>query len=323
MKKVLAITLALCMIFALCAASAFADNYPSRTVNIIVPKGAGGPTDTVTRYFAQYAEKYDSNFKTTIENVTGANGLTGMAKGAAEKADGYTLTAFVVELALMQNIASFNASVTTEDFRPISICVCNPDLLCVKHGTYSDVYDFIEKVNKDTRIGNGGTYSVGDLTSRSVLAAWGKEYTGVPYTDGDASALQALIADNPEIDAMICAPSASLNSQVEAGNVDILCVLGATHVDNAPNAPLLSELENGYARDMSINAWAGIGVPKDTPDDVFNYLSELAVKVTTDPDFIADVKGTGSVPSAINGQDAIDFINAESAYYAEVLKDAK
>lgn len=321
MKKFLALVLALCMVFAICAVSASAEDYPSRTINIIVPKGAGGPTDTVTRYFAQYAEKYDSKVKTTIENVTGANGLTGMAQGAAQAPDGYTLTAFVVELALMQNIASFNASVTTEDFRPISICVNNPDLLVVKHGTFADVYDFVENAGDGVKIGYGGTYSVGDLTTRAVMAAWDKKYVGVPYTDGDANALQALIADNPEIDAMICAPSASLNSQVEAGIVDIICVLGATHVDNAPNAPLISELEKGYARDMSINCWAGIGVPKDTPDEIVDYLSALAEKVTNDPDFIADVKGTGSVPSAINGQAAADFINAESAYYAEALKN--
>lgn len=297
--------------------------YPERNVNVVVCKGAGGPTDTVSRYLMDYAAKYDSNFKTTIENVTGANGITGMTKGALADGDGYTLSMIVVELAIMQNIASYNSAVTTDDFRAVSISVCNPDLICVKAGAYEDIYDFIESVTADTKIGNAGTYGIGDLATKAVMEGWGKEYTSVPYADGDSAALQALIADNPEIDAMVCAPSASLNSQIEAGNVEVLCVVGDTHIENVPDAPLISELDGDYAQDLNVNAWAGLAVPKDTPDDIYNYLVDICEKVTNDPDFIADVNATGSIASAINGKDAQDFMDSEAAFYADMLKDAE
>jgi tripartite-type tricarboxylate transporter receptor subunit TctC len=322
MRKVIASFLVMVLVLASVFAQGKSETYPSDKINVIVCKGAGGPTDTGLRYLMKYCEKYDENFKTTIENIGGANGLTGMAKGAFAKPDGYTLSAIVVELAIMQNIPSYNAVVGTEDFRAVSIFVCNPDLVCVKAGKYKDIYDFVDKMNADTKIGSAGTYGIGDLATKALAEGWNKAYTPVPYPDGDAAALQALLADNSEIDAMVCAPSSALNSQIQAGNVEVLCVVGDRHVENS-NAPLISELKAGYALDLNVNAWAGLAVPKATPDDIFDYLSALCEKATNDPEFIKSVNATGSIASAINGADAEAFLLENAEFYAKMLKDAK
>ena len=298
-------------------------DYPTRNVSVIVPKGAGGPTDTAARYLLEYASKYDENFSYTVENVTGANGITGMTQGALADPDGYTLSAIVVELAIMQNIASYNCAVSTDDFRCVTVNVCNPDMICVKAGAYEDIYDFVDQMDASTRIGNAGTYGIGDLATQAVAEGWGKEYTSVPYADGDTSALQALIADNPEIDAMVCAPSSALSSQVAAGNVEILCVIGDTPVEIAPDAPLVKDLDEGYALDLVINAWAALAVPKDTPDDIYNYLVDIFTQATEDEGYVTDVNATGSVASAINGEEAQAFLESEGAYYAEQLASAE
>ena len=93
MKKLISLLLTLCMLLALCACGAKSDTSndtpdpstdnvektwsPERAVNVIVCKGAGGPTDTAVRTLMKYCEKHDANFTATIENVNGANGLTG------------------------------------------------------------------------------------------------------------------------------------------------------------------------------------------------------------------------------------------------------
>ena len=346
MKKLITLLLAACMIFTLAAcggtsntgtapaetpAAAPAEspaeepettlNFPERSVNVIVCKGAGGPTDTAVRYLMEYCEKYDDNFKVTIENVTGANGITGMTKGALADGDGYTMAAIVVELAMMQNISSYNSAVTTSDFRPVSICVCNPMAFCVRVGEYEDIYDFIDKMSASTKIGNAGTYGIGDITTTALMAGWGKEYTPVPYADGESANMQALLSK--EVDAIVCAPSSTLNSQVEAGEIEILCVVGNDRLTNCPDAPLVSELENGFAQELNVNAWAGLAVPKDTPDDVYNYLVDLCTKASNDPEFIEKLNATGSVASAINGADAQAFLDNDAAFYAEMLKDVE
>lgn len=341
MKKVLAMALALCMAVTMSACgqqqqqggtssadgSASTPNtaqtldYPKRAVDVIVCKGAGGPTDTAIRYLMQYCTANDPNFTTAIENVNGANGVTGMTKGALADGDGYTLSAIVVELAMMQNISSYNSAVTTDDFRAVSICVCNPMAFCVRTGEYEDIYDFVDKMTADTKIGNAGTYGIGDITTTALMAEWGKEYTAVPYSDGESANMQALLSK--EVEAIVCAPSSTLNSQIEAGEIEILCVIGNDHLSNVPDAPLVSELENGLTSDLNVNAWAGLAVPKDTPDDIYNYLVDLCTKATNDPEFISNLNATGSVASAINGADAQAFMDSDAAFYAEMLKDVE
>lgn len=340
MKKVFAIILSLCMVFALCAcgqtaapattpAATPADTpadapelaYPERAANVIVCKGAGGPTDTAIRYLMEYCTAHDANFTTTIENVNGANGVTGMTKGALADGDGYTLSAIVVELAMMQNIASYNSAVTTDDFRAVSICVCNPMAFCVRAGEYADIYEFVEKMTANTKIGNAGTYGIGDITTTALMEDWGKEYTAVPYADGESANMQALLSK--EVDAIVCAPSSTLNSQVEAGEIQILTVIGNDRLSNCPDVPMVSELENGLATDLNVNAWAGLAVPKDTPDDIYNYLVNLCTEATNDPEFIEKLNATGSVASAINGAEAQEFLDRDAAFFAEMLKDVE
>ena len=320
MKKLLAIVLTLSMLFAICAAAS-ADWAPKKSINVVVCKGAGGPTDTAVRYLMEYCEKHDPNFKTTIENVNGANGVVGMTKGALSMPDGYTITAIVVELAMMQNISSYNSAVTTEHFRPLCICVCNPMAFVVRSGEYTDIYDFVEKMTPDTRIGNAGTYGIGDITTTALMEQWNKEYTAVPYADGESANMQALLSK--EVDAIVCAPSATLNSQIEAGEMQVLTVIGNDRLTNAPDVPLVTELEGDLKADLNVNAWAGVAVPRDTPDDIYDYLCNVCQEASSDPEFLEKLNATGSVASSICGADAQAFLDNDAAFFAEMLKDVE
>lgn len=298
-------------------------DFPKSAINIIIPKGAGGPTDSMSRVLLQYAEKADGNVSFTTENVTGANGVTGMTKGALAKADGYTVTAVVVELGIMQNIPSYNCAVSTDDFRMISIFSGNPVMICTRAGEYADIYDFIDKLNADTKVGNSGIYGISDLAFKSAAEGWNKEFTSVPYSDGDSAAIAALVADNAEIDAICCCPSSALTGQIEAGEIEVLCILGDAKVSSAPDAPAVSALKDGYALDMNIAAWCGFAVPEDTPDAVYNYLVDIFTAATTDEGFQQDLIDMGTVPVAINGADAQQYMLDDAARYAEQLKDAQ
>lgn len=298
-------------------------DFPKNSINVIIPKGAGGPTDSMGRVLLQYAEQLNSDVHFTTENVTGANGVTGMTKGALAKADGYTITAVVVELGIMQNIPSYNCAVTTNDFRMVSIFSGNPVLICARAGEYADIYDFIDKLDSNVRVGNNGIYAIGDLSFKAAAEGWGKDFTAVPYADGDSAAIAALIADNSEIDALCCCPSSALTGQIEAGVIDVLCILGDNTVPSAPNAPAISSLKDGYAVPLNIAAWCGFGVPAETPDDVYNYLVDLFTEATNNADFQNDLVEMGTIPAAINGADAQKFMEDDAARYALQLADVE
>ena len=340
MKKLLAMLLALCMVlaFAACGTEPAEESaapgdeqqntdstldYPKQSINVIVPKGAGGPTDTAARILLKYCQEYDSNLNFVVENVTGANGVTGMTKGALAENDGYTLTMIVVELGIMQNLPSYNCAVSTDDFRPISICIANTVMLCTRAGEYEDIYDFIDKMSADTKVGNSGTYGISDLGFQTAAEGWGKEYTSVPYADGDSASIAALLADNSEIDAIACCASGTLTAQVEAGALDVLCVFGDEVQSFCPDAPFLKDLENGYAVDAVVNAWCGVAVPDDTPDDIYNYLVEVFTYATESEEFQNELYESGTVPAAINGEDAQKLVDDDAAHYAEMLADAE
>ncbi|WP_418482251.1 tripartite tricarboxylate transporter substrate-binding protein, partial [Dysosmobacter sp.] len=289
--------------------------------NVIVPKGAGGPTDTAARILLKYAQEYDSKLNFVVENVTGANGVTGMTKGALAKADGYTLSMIVVELGIMQNLPSYNCAVSTADFRPVSICTANTVMLCTRAGEYEDIYDFVDKMTADTKVGNSGTYGISDLGFKSAAQGWNKEYTAVPYADGDSASIAALLADSSEVDAIACCASGTLTAQVEAGAIDVLCVFSDQVQSFCPDSPLLKDLNEGYAVDADVNVWCGVAVPAETPDDIYNYLVEVFTYATESEAFQKELNESGTIPAAINGADAAEMVDGDAAYYAELLAD--
>ena len=90
-----------------------------------------------------------------------------------------------------------------------------------------------------------------------------------------------------------------------------------------PDAPFLKDLENGYAVDAVVNAWCGVAVPDDTPDDIYNYLVEVFTYATESEEFQNELYESGTVPAAINGEDAQKLVDDDAAHYAEMLADAE
>ena len=316
LRKVLSLVLSLAMVLALGACSS--QSYPNQNVTVIVPKGAGGPTDTAARTLVKCAEGLDDKLHFVCENVTGASGVTGMAQGAGAKADGYTLSMVVAELNIMSNMQSYNCPVTIDDYRFISVIFTIPMMLCVRtDSSYADVYDFVDKLEASTRIGNSGTYGMGDLAFIAAAEGWGKQFTSVPYADGDAAAITALVAENPEVDAVVVCPSSTLDAQIQAGEIKVLASFGK---GSAYDAPVVSALTGEYAVDIDFTTYCALAAPKDTPDDVYDYLVEVFSKATTDAQYVSTMEDLFITAASINGGDAKDYFSQQYAFYRDLLK---
>ncbi len=163
MRKIVSMLLIVCMLLTMTACSG-EEEYPADSVSVIITKAAGGATDTVVRCLTNLAESKDDKLSFVCENVVGANGFTGMSQGANAKSDGYTLTIIPAELSVMSQIDFYKAPVTLDDYRFVSVMMTIPMVLVVRADSdYKDIQDFVDKLDAGTKVGNSGTYGMGDL----------------------------------------------------------------------------------------------------------------------------------------------------------------
>lgn len=316
MKKLVSMMLIVCMLLTMTACSG-EEEYPADSVSVIITKAAGGATDTVVRCLTNLAESKDDKLSFVCENVVGANGFTGMSQGANAKSDGYALTIIPAELSVMSQIDFYKAPVTLDDYRFVSIMMTIPMVLVVRADSdYKDVEDFVDKLDAGTKVGNSGTYGMGDLAFRAAAQGWGKECTTVPYADGDSAAITALVADNPELDAVCVCPSSVLDAQVQAGELKVLASFGT---DTCYDAPLASELDGEYGLDINFTTWAGIAVPDDTPDEVYDYLVDAFSKASSEQEYSDTLEGYFINASQITGEDAEAYVHEQYDSFGAIL----
>src|SRR2546427_2193045 len=121
----------ICAVLVSAVASASAQDYPTRPINIIVPAAAGGPTDAISRITAQAMSKILGQ-QITIENAGGAGGTIGTGRGAHAAPDGYTLIAGLWNTHVANSVIYALQYDVVKDFEPIGLLADAPMLLIVK-----------------------------------------------------------------------------------------------------------------------------------------------------------------------------------------------
>lgn len=255
-------------------------HFPSKAIKIVVPYSAGGGTDSVARALAHSAKKYFEE-PIVIVNITGHGGAVGIASGANAEPDGYTVTMIPSEIVTLNNFGL--TPFTYRDFKPIVQLNEDPGALIVKaKAPWNNVEDFIKYAKQNpgkVRVGNSGAGSIWHLSSANIENKTGAKFKHV-FFDGSAPAAVTLLGG--EIDAIMSSPPEVLR-HVKNNQLKILGVLSAQRINSLPNVPTFKE--QGY--DSVIYTWRGLGVPKDTPEDIVKILEEGFTKAAKDSDFIA------------------------------------
>jgi tripartite-type tricarboxylate transporter receptor subunit TctC len=252
-----------------------AQAYPSRPITIIVPFPAGGTTDVVARVLADRM-KVSLGQSIIIENVSGANGSTGVGRAARATPDGYTIDlgqwgTHVVNgamYALRYDLAG--------DFEPIAPVVTIPLVLYARKAMPgNDLNELISwlKANPDKATHGNATAGL-----HAVAALFQKE-TGtslqfVPYR-GEAPALQDLLAG--QIDLMWNSPNSLV--QVRAGGIKAYVVTAKARLTMAPDIPTAEE---AGLRGLSFSSWYGLFAPKSTPRNATDKINAAAVEALAD-----------------------------------------
>jgi tripartite-type tricarboxylate transporter receptor subunit TctC len=261
---------------------AFAQNYPSRPMTLIVPWGAGGGTDATARILGSLLEK-DLGQPVTVVNRTGGSGVVGHAAIASAPPDGYTIGLATVEIGMMhwQGLTEL----TGASYTPIGLVNADPAAINVRaDAPYKTVSDLLAAIKanpgkfKASGTGQGGIWH---LAIAGLLREQKIDPAALPWvpSNGAAPGLQDMVAGGVEV-APCSLPEA--RSLIDAGKVKSLAIMDAKPSALYPNVPTLKA---AIGSDWTMAAWRGIVAPKGIPADARDKLSAAVRKVVASKEY--------------------------------------
>jgi tripartite-type tricarboxylate transporter receptor subunit TctC len=261
---------------------ACAQSYPTRTITIIVPFAAGGPTDVCARIVGDHmARTLGQQF--IVENVVGAGGTTGSTRAMRAAPDGYTIQmgqtgTHAASVALYPNLAYRPDA----DFEAIGLVVVPPILIVArKDFPANDLREFMAyaRANPDRlNMAHAGVGSITHFTCLMLNAMLGIRPTLVPFT-GSAPAINALVAGQVDY---ICDPTPDIVQQVHGGTLKVYAIASPTRSPVLPDIP--TTIEAGLP-DFQVASWYGLFAPKGTPKPVLDKLTD-ALDVALDNEIV-------------------------------------
>ncbi|MEW6638960.1 MAG: tripartite tricarboxylate transporter substrate-binding protein [Pseudomonadota bacterium] len=305
------------------AGSAFAQDYPTRQITMIVPFAAGGPTDVVARIVASHMAQTLGQ-PIVIENVVGAGGTTGATRAARAQADGYTLiTGHMGTHAAAVPLYPKLAYNPEKDFEPIALLAGTPILvLARKDFPANDLTGLVTylKANTDKiNMAHAGVGSVSHVSCELFNSILGIKPTGVPF-NGTGPAMNALVAQ--QVDYM-CDQVVNAVPQVKGGTIRAYAV--ATPERN-PSLPELPTTAEAGLPAYQASAWNAMFAPKGTPEPILAKLNAAAAKALDDDNVRKRLLDLGSdipKPEGRTREALGNLVRSEVAKWSAVLKAAQ
>src|SRR5271154_5002724 len=273
---------------------AFALDYPTRTITIVVPFAAGGATDILARVIADPMSKTLGQ-TIIVEDVVGAAGNIGVARVVRAPADGYTLSVGTLTTHVLIGVLYKLDFDLLADLTPIAELAYEPLLICVKNSlpvkNLQELTAWLKANPGKASAGIPGIGSTGNLAGISFQNATGTTFQFVPYR-GDGPAVQDMMAG--QIDMMI-EPSSNFTAQVQAGTIRAIAVPAKTRLASLPDVPTTDEagLPGFYA-----SIWFGLWAPKGTPADILAKLNTATVAALANPEVNAKLNKLGQQVAA-------------------------
>lgn len=303
-------------------AAAHAQDYPTRTITMIVPFAAGGPTDIIARIVtAEMAKTLGQTI--VIENVVGAGGTTATTRAARAAPDGYTLiTGHMGTHAAAVPLYPKLAYHPEKDFEPVALLAGTPILILAKKDfPAKDLKEFIAYVKANTdkmNMAHAGVGSVSYSSCELLSSVLEIKPTGVPF-NGTGPAMNALVGG--QVDYM-CDQIVNAVPQINGGTIKAYAIATPERNASLPNLPTTTEA--GLPK-YQVSAWNAIFAPKGTPSAIVAKLNAAAAKALDDDNVRKRLLDLGSdIPKKEGRTQAAlaELVKAEVARWSAVLKPA-
>jgi len=308
------------LVFALAASAAHAQAYPDRPVRLVVPFQAGGAVDATSRIVA---EKLAESLRqpVVVENRVGAGGTLGSAQVAKAPADGYTLLFGVLgPIGLAPSLYSKLPYDPVADFAPVALIATYPNTLLISRSApFKSVKELIAAARANPgaiSYATGGSGTILHLSAELFSKMAGIKMTHIPYKGGLAAMPDVLAGRVPVL-------FANIGLAVPHVNSDKIAVLATTGTAKArfpllPNVPTLAEAADlkGY----ETYDWFGILAPAGTPQPVVTQLNRSIMQLIETPEVRKKLADQGAQIERRTAPEFGEFIKAEIAKWAEVIK---
>jgi tripartite-type tricarboxylate transporter receptor subunit TctC len=299
--------------------TAGAQTWPTRTVTMVIPFAAGGPTDVLGRVLAQQMGQILGQ-SVIVENYGGAGGMSGSRRVVDATPDGYTILMGTVGThAQNQTLYAKPLYNAETDFKPVILIADVPIALVVRNGLpVNNLKDFLAytKANQDKmRFASAGTGSATHLACVVVNAAMGVDVTHVPFRGG-APALQEVAAERLDYD---CDIISTTKPQIEAKTVKAIAIL------SQQRSPVLPDLPTAIEQGLNAEAytWNAIFVPKNTPAEIVKRLHDAtdeAINSTYVKDSLARLGAVIVAPDRRSPEYLATFVHSEIEKWAGPIK---
>ncbi|WP_319757461.1 tripartite tricarboxylate transporter substrate binding protein [uncultured Sphaerochaeta sp.] len=321
MKKGLMLLLSVVLIGSVLFANGSSETkavaYPSKTIQMIVPYGAGGGADISVRLLTKYLEE-ELGQKFIVQNVSGGSGTIGFNQLANAKADGYTLGYFSSTQSndnlLFEGIKYDNTS-----FTPISMYASDPHIVIAsKSSGITNMQELIAAAKKnpgEITFGLGGAWTSHDFLRMNLENEAGIEFKRMVF-QGGAAAVTAVAGEN----CTVAVPFVSeALAQIEAGNVVPLAISSKNRYQLADQIPTI--MESGL--DFTHTMWRAIVGPAGLSDDVVQTIDAAMGKVMSNPDFQKEALAAGIFADYMDAEAFSAFYEENHALYKKLIEDAQ
>lgn len=301
-------------------ATALAQDYPAKSVTVIVPFTPGGASDNVARMTTQkMQESFGQSF--IVENKPGANGSIGATQLARSKPDGYTLMVGSIGVIAINPVLYKDPGYhSMKDFDLLSVAVRNPNVLITRPdfpaNTVKEFTDYLKKNPDKVTFASSG---VGSSDHLSAVLLWQKTgTTGIhtPYKGG-SQAHTDLIGSHVDVSFQNLGAVANY---IRGGKVKLLAVTSDTRSDAFPDTPTLKELG---INDLNVYSWQAFVAPKGLPPDVKGKLEKSITGALTSPDLKKKLNDSGFEVVANSGAEFQTFLEKELDRWKTVVEVGK
>lgn len=310
---------ALVLVMAAAAAAARADDYPSRPVKIIVPFGAGGPTDVYTRAVAEELRKsMQQTF--VMENRPGAGTTIGTDQVAKATPDGYTLLMVSGTQTVNETLYAKKPYQLMRDLVPVAPLI-DTDLVLVVHPSVpaknlSELLALARAKPGTLTYGSSGPGSNYHMAGELLKNITGIDILHVPYK-GSTGARNDILSGQI---AMLFDSVPTMAETIKSGRVRAIATSGKTRSAILPDVPTLDE---AGAKGFQATLWTGFMAPAATPKAVVTKLHDAITKAVSQPEIKKQWEAQGANPMTMGQAEYAAFMQAQVDKWAKVIKDNK
>jgi len=305
------ITAATCL--GLLASPALAlDEYPNKPVNYNIVFNAGGASDIAARMQQKYFEE-ENGVSAVIQYMPGGGGAQGWSRLNDMEPDGYTIMGTNLPNIVLQPMTG-NVGYQTEDITNVNFFQYTPNIVAVaadsEFQTLEELVNYAKKNPGMVTFSGSGSKGGDEVMKARFDQALGIVTTYIPFT-GTSPASAALLGG--QVTGSFTYTTEGVN---QGDAIRILAVAAEERLPSLPDAPTFKEL----GIDLVGGAYRGVGVPKDTPEDIRQAVSDSISRISENETFRAEMNTAGFVPINIPYAEIEAFVAEQSEIYRSVAE---